>query len=57
MRSAEHNVISFVNIKRKFICCKPIINTFQLSVCDLKHFLIQWRTQDFSMGGFSDVTL
>ena len=38
--SAEHNVISFINIKRKFICCEPVINTFQLSVCDLKLSLI-----------------
>ena len=40
MRSAEHNVISFINIKRKFICCDPVINSFQLSVCDLKHSFI-----------------
>ena len=25
MRSAEHNVISFINVKRKFICCEPVI--------------------------------
>ena len=45
MRSAEHNVISFINIKRQFICCKPVINTFQLSVCDLKHSLIAVFTE------------
>ena len=46
MRSAKHNVISFINIKRKFICCELDINTFQLSVCELKPSFIAVFTKE-----------